>query len=643
LSYAIKYQYDFKTIQGDNCIVYFFFKDYSGGVTYLNPGVRPFVLREFNQDNDFFKPIRGQQAELQIVSNNVQLDDFLFGDDDAVQVQFFFNGSVYWIGWLMQDDFQEDWTDANHYITLRATDGLGQISEDPKINIDGLGAIDEYLSTAISSTPIPTFLGTTIINHLFYVGMNDASGQHPLNQVYIDGKTFEKDNNQQIVEKINKSWSQTLYQYLGKWWFVRQEQFLHSGNISGIIRGAFSNSTFSKSFTTLVGVNEDMKPIQPFMLRQVRRPSKETRVDFRYEFPDEIICNQTFLRGSLIVPTTNTYTVECWTYYRGVAGSVTTASGENYRVEEKDVDGNIIDNYVKLKITAFQDHVLMSQPTYMNVNDSVDFGFDIRFPLGGSTPANILACNVSVEAAGGIVYYLDSDGNWVTSTGFGGLRTYINIPYTSVERKQDWKTIFIKSKALPAGGTLKIWLFGDSTIVNTEVDFKNIEFGVREASKLPGVVGDFDRYTLTNDVRNNFKEQTYLDDSNNRSHKGALFFDNDLTGDNWYRKTFDTERFTFKRHKAIAHMLLNKRYRNRLEVTMLGIKNNEGNPIGLMNRFQLVDDAPTKLFMLANLSEIDFSAATWKGNLIEVYDTDVDSEVAAYPDHSFGNIYGKDV
>ena len=648
MSYAIKYQYDFKTFQGDSCTVYLFFKDYSGGVTYLNPGIRPFVLKEFNTDQDFFKPIRGFQAEMDILANNVTLDDFLSNEDDGVQVQLYFNGSPFWIGWLMQDDFQEDWTDANHFITLRATDGLGQISQDGKITIDGLGAMDEYLSYAIDSSPIPSFIGTTIINNLFYDGMNDrADGANtPLSKVYCDGKTFEGDDNEKIVEKINKSWTQTLYQYASKWWFVRQEEFLHNTNIQGIVKGALANTTFSKTFEASIGVNEGIKPIVPNMLRTIKRPFKETRIEYKYEFPDEIVCNQNFLDGALIIPTTDTYSIDCWTYLRGVTGSTTAATGQYYRKEEKDVDGNITDNYAVLEAPATQAHILRSSPIYINVNDRIDFGFDIRKPFGGSTPVNILACNVTVEN-GGTVYYLDSDGNWVTSTGFGGLRTYINIPYSATEDLQDWKTISIRSKAVPAGGILKIWLYSPATIVNIATEFRNIEFGIREASKLPGVIGDYDTYTLNNTVRNNYLEQTYLDDSNNRAHKGALFFNNDLTGDNWYRMDYPAERLTFKRHKGIAHMLMNKRYRNKLEVTMLGVKWMDGateRVIGLMNKFRFVDDAPTKTFMISNLSELDFAAAQWKGTLIEVYDDDIDTEdLVDYPDHSFGNIYQRDV
>jgi hypothetical protein len=80
---------------------------------------------------------------------------------------------------------------------------------------------------------------------------------------------------------------------------------------------------------------------------------------------------------------------------------------------------------------------------------------------------------------------------------------------------------------------------------------------------------------------------------------------------------------------------------------MLGIKWMDGSasrPIWLMNRFRFVDDAPTKWFMIANLSEIDFMAAQWKATLVEIYDTALDDELTAnYPPHDFGSIYKSNV
>jgi hypothetical protein len=654
MPYAVKYQYSFNTIQGDECIVYLFFKDYSGPITYLNPGARPFILREYNTDTDLFKPIRGFQAELEILADNVALDDFLSGEDDGVQVQLWFNGYQFWVGWLMQDDFQEDWIDVNHLITLRATDGLGQLAEDPRIVIDGLAPIDEFLGDSIAATPIPSIVGATYINTLFYDGMLDRGdgNYHPLNQAYIDGKTFEGDNNQVMVEKINKAWGQCLYQYGARWWFARQEEFFHSGNVKGVVRGLLGNTNVDKSFDVNVGVGEDVKPIMPLMLRTIRRPFKATKVTYKIEYPTELFCNQSFLNGSLRPPTLNTYTVDCWTLQKGTLGTPVAGTATWYRKEEKDLDGNITDNYVSIE-KASVTHWIRSQAIVLNAQDSLKFSFDFKIQGGPTGSQNIIVAIVQFEPyAGSSKYTLNTDGEWIqTNSSYASNVNGINMSWSSAEDTKQWKNIEIKTKGVPADGRL-YFIFYQTFLLNvfgsyTAVSFKSLEVEIRESTMLPGVVGDFDRYTIADTVRNNYEEQIHLDDANNRSHKGALFFNNNLTGDNWYRDRYPAERFTFKRHKAIAHMILNRRYRSRLEVSMLGISWVDASvvkPIGLMNRFVFVDDAPTKKFMIANLSEMDFMNATWRATLVEVYDSAVDSEdTANYPPHDFGNIYKRDV
>ena len=56
MSYTLKYRYSFNALDGNECRVDFYIKDAAAGLKYLNPGENPFILREFNSDNDFWKP-----------------------------------------------------------------------------------------------------------------------------------------------------------------------------------------------------------------------------------------------------------------------------------------------------------------------------------------------------------------------------------------------------------------------------------------------------------------------------------------------------------------------------------------------------------------------------------------------------------
>jgi hypothetical protein len=644
MAYAVKYQYDFRAFQGDSCTVYFFFNEYSGPVTELSAGPKGFVLREFNTNQEFFKHIRGFQAEMEILSDGVTIDDFLTENETDIQVQLWVNGFVYWIGWLMQDDFQDEWRNSRHFFILRATDGLGQLATSGTNPNGGLNQVESYLVYALDGTPLK-YQGATIINQLFYEGMNTASNANALAQAYLDAKTFEGDGAEKIVEKINKAYNQTIFQYQGRWWIVRMEHFLHPGNISGFVKNFLSNTPFSKSFIVNVGVTQDIVPIQPYMQKLFRRGFKIDRINFLYEFPNEIICNQSFLRGARILPTTDKYYVECWTLYRGNLGSYNPGTAQFYRKEEYDVDGNITDNYVVIERDPAQPHFMRSSGLIMNTGDSIQVEVDYRTqrnPQNGISNINVGVVQLE-PFAGTTNYTLDDDGVWYpTNLTYSTNVKSLTLALSAGESDGNWNTYSVRSKGVPVPGKIYILLYNVHTLRNSDANFKGLQITIRESNRQLGVSGDFDRYTRPEDVRQNYEEQTYIDDANNRVHKGALFFNGELTGDRWFRGSFPSERLTFKRHKAIAHMLLDRKRRYKIDATLLGIMWTDGGvrkPIGLMNRFVFTDDAPGKQFMILNLKEIDFVAGTMSVTLIETWDSGDDDNPANYPTHDFGYIY----
>jgi hypothetical protein len=648
MSYTLKYRYSFKSFDDNDCRVDIYIKDAAAGLTILNPAFNPFILKEYNSDDDFFKPTRGFIAEMNILSNNVSMDDFLNNEDDGVQVQFYFNGTNFWTGWLMQDDFEENWIDTNHVITLRATDGIGTIASEPMTQVVGHAAFIDYIGYALEDTPL-RFLSRRVVCNLFYDGMADrADGEYnPLDQVTIDGKTFEGDDRAKVLEKVMRAWSMTVYQWRAQWYVARLEEWLTNNTIYGLEEEFLTPDVqFSNDYEVNIGVDEDIKPIMPEMLRSIKRPSKRNKITFYYRFPDEIICNQTFLAGDLIVPTTNNYEIDCWTLYKTTFGTLTAGTADTYRVEEVDGDGNVTDNYMFISSDAAL-HYNKSTGVEINSGDTIRVAFDYRAERNVSVgPANIQVAAVLFET-GTDKYTMDDDGEWVLSnSSYTTNFKFINMSYSSAELLTDWKNREVTSKAVPGDGTFYVCLVNNLS-TDSDSNHKGLEIEIREASKQPGVIGDYDLYTLPDTINQNYEEEIFMDDSNNKSHKGAIQFNGDLTGDNWYRMDFPTERLTFKRHKAIAHMFLSKRYRQRLQVNMLGNTWLDGatvRPIWLQNKFVFVDDAPNKKFMITNLSEMNFQDATWKANLIEVWDSELDdNDPDNYPaTHSFANIYEKD-
>jgi len=128
-----KYRIDFYSLEGYQGRVSLYYEGYTGAVTNLTSGARPFVLKEFNTEDNIFKPIRAQLAEIEILasSTGVTLENFLATSDTDIQVYFYYYNlsEVYWTGYVMQSDYREEWQDQNHIITITATDGFGKLKD----------------------------------------------------------------------------------------------------------------------------------------------------------------------------------------------------------------------------------------------------------------------------------------------------------------------------------------------------------------------------------------------------------------------------------------------------------------------------------------------------------------------------------
>jgi hypothetical protein len=215
MAYGIKYRITFKTLQDDTCKVDFYIDGYTGSIIDLEPASNPFILQEFNSDEDIYKPLRPQQATINFISQSgVSIDDFLSNADTYCYVAFEFLSAVqyYWYGYLLQDDFQESWQDQKHIISLKATEGLGLLQNQPLADNAGDELIGRYtpwqLIQYAAYGTIQTFVEHRVISNLYHSSMDPILDAPSIGQCYIDARTFsigdgEYDNKYNVLDKIN--------------------------------------------------------------------------------------------------------------------------------------------------------------------------------------------------------------------------------------------------------------------------------------------------------------------------------------------------------------------------------------------------------------------------------------------------------
>jgi hypothetical protein len=699
---ATKFILEFKNVQEDLCRVRFTYENYDGAPIYIYGGPQPFVLGEYNTDDDLFKPLRPQQATIQVLASagGLELEDFLSDNDSDISVAFDYGDfSNYWTGILSQEDIEETWISTNHILTLRADEGFGRL-QTQQLN-DGTGAalIGTYtpfnLIQYAADDIVGTFFYTRIYSNLLHTSMSSSSNQTGIDQCLIDARTFEQspgifDNGYTVLEKINRAWSQTLFQWNGLWVILRIPELFTTGNLVGFNtnRPTVGNrQAVNKRYDVNVGVQEDVKPITPEMLKTVVKPSKYSQVNFDWVPHNQLICNQSFQYGEYVESGTKTetdgggntisisydeYTVEQWEPYQYGTEGATLNLAPLGRREEYSVNG-LRNNYMFLGgsnvtsppgLVSALNSEAFSCKFYVKYQDKMKFSMNFRTSTEFSPNSNLLAIGKILLKNATQKYHLRySDNTWQTYTSGTSLpNIYTNFP--SGKLSKEWETIEIETAQMPIDGWIEVYLTNGLQLSayvsapvpnNVEVHFSDLTVEITNSISIQRnrvIRGDYDRYTIPNTITKTETETVYLDDAQTQNHRGAILEDDGitLTGDQWFRRTnfngdvATAERLTFKRQHALAKWFMNRSYKTKLDVNLYGLKWQDSSstyyPIGLINTIRFVDDAPAKIFAIVNLKQIDFMACTWSATLMEVFDVTVDSNEPTENDvHSFDYYY----
>ena len=645
---AEKYRIEFKSREGQNCVVRFDFASYSGASTTLLGASRPFVLSEFNSDENVFKAVRPQQAEINFISRGgtFSIDDFAADTDQEITVYFDFGTwGNYWIGYLLQDDFQETWQDTQHVITLKASDYIGQLKNFPLSN-SGAELIGRFtpwqiLNYALDNTP-QTTIRARIINNLFHSSMTAGIGYMPLDQCNIDAKAFQKSDTEfddcyTVIEKINKSFNQTLFMYDGYWRFLRIEELYRafSQNLTELYLPLTGPVGSNIRYDANIGVNETIKPVNGDMLKYSVRRTKSDTVNFRYDVFDEILTNESFSKGTLLYesPVEEAYTLDNWVHLTGSLFAPTPVPFGNGKKNDYNSLGQLTESYAFLENdTLNAEHFIRSLSVKVLINETITINYQKRYSVGFSVTRLVGSGYVRLTD-GTSNYFLNDQGGW-DLIGGGQIG---EIEYNGVDNNLplEYQSVSIESKPMPISGDLTVYLLGPNsaasggsfTVPSEVVRFQNLEFKVIPTflsftdNRLSGIQSIF---TKSDNISSKFEDEIYMDDFSSGYHKGSIFESDGLTltSKEWARGNYPSEVIGFRKQNAIAHVEHNLYNRTKVDANFYGLtweRSGTLYPIGLINTFKFVDDDPNKVYWILNLKEIDFSNSTWSGTLLEMY------------------------
>lgn len=666
---GLKYTMTFYTPEQEQCKVDLHITGYSGDPITINPAENAFILQEYNSEDDIFKPIRGQQATINFIANSsINIDDFYSNTDTYCRAYFYFVDMItpYWIGYTTQDDYQQIWTNQNKVITLKATDGFGllksqELADSSGNEISGYNTPFYYILTCIENTAAFNIQYTNIVNSLFNSSTDDTSLVNPLAQLYIDARTFsigdgEYDDKYTVLEKINKAYNQTIFQYRGRYYIFRIEE-LYSPTSTNYRLYVYNTLGFPSpwSYSTTrndieIGVNESIKPIEPSMLKMIQRNVKKTQLDFFYNYPTEFILNQNFKRGSLITSTSTykTYNVDDWYAYKGTFASPTATAKDHYRKDMIDSDGVITDSYIYMDQETSGYNWWQSKPTDVFKNDVIDLSFLVGFTANRTSSTKLTIAYVVVRTSATTGYYLDDNGDWTYYASLSNTNKSLTIKFDDNNQLQANRYLekSVLSKPIPANGFLEIILYNAIPWKFSQLQFR-YQSAMSEVTTA-NIAGHKEFYNQTGDIRYNKQDQIYLSDiKENTNVFGSIIWNIGTPGSvlpsetlpRWYRLRYNTESFSFMRQNLTAQYNFNKFNRTKIDGTFYGLYQNS-KPIGLLNTVIFSDDDPNKIYYIANMKEINFSLGTWSATLIEVWDGDRDASTATtYPTYTRDFLY----
>lgn len=656
---GVKFKMDFVNAQDIACSLQFIVDDdvYSEDPVIIYGGPRPFVLSEFNNDLDFFKPVRPQQGTIEILASasGVSITDFIVDDDDKGMKVLFTFGSygVYWYGIISQDDISEIWIAQNHIITLRADDGLGslknfQLQDDQGNKLVGSFTPLQYLEYCTYRTA-RRFLFSNIISNLFYNGMNTGVRQTGLDQCVIYANTFESapdefDDMYTVAEKINSAFNQTMFQYDGEWWVVRlQELFINqAGTLAGFQNNKPSigqRSNTLNRFMMNVGVSELVKPLMPEMIKTLIKPSKETIVRYEWETVEQTVCNESFQEGELLGSTIVDNVIN---YYYDVADWLHKIDqpGPTIFYSTKDFGRYVLlgqkveDEYVQVEVEDYPLSSFIESCEFRATAGSIlKLSFQAKWGnlQSGQVGEEDIVAQVILTTSGGAEYAINEDGAWflVTSHPIIGVGRIV-----TNKDDVDYYKVEVETDAIPYDGSIIVRLYIDGTIGEFHKRFRDLTVELIpsvEYLRLRKIAGDYDKWTIGKDVNKNTDKQIFIDNGYD-GYKGTLYLSDATTktGNLWITRAFPTDYYSFKEHNSRANWFFNKRHRAAIEGNFFGLEwERDGNkyPIGLINTVKFVDDDPDKTFAIVNMREMDFMNCTWSADLVEIWDEDVDTNI----------------
>ena len=229
MSYGTLYTLEFPDYFDRDIQVLIEEQDYAGASTDIKGGEVPLTISWKTPSDFILDPINGSVAKIGLKSEtDFQFLNLYTNSNRKYRVTININGTLKWKGFLLPDQYQEDYKQTPYDNEFIASDQLGFLKtlawdrENVETEITTLGAI-----LAKTDLELNLFEGLNIYenNH------NSTTADSPLDQTYINPKAFTDKTYYDVLKAILFKYAAVIKQDRGYWWIYRPEEAIASYQI----------------------------------------------------------------------------------------------------------------------------------------------------------------------------------------------------------------------------------------------------------------------------------------------------------------------------------------------------------------------------------------------------------------------------
>lgn len=618
-------------------------------------------LMTANDGEDKLAQIRSLKFKCQFLSTDTyNVDFFLAGDDNKWMVQVFLGSTsnpASFTGYLVPEGAKEIFLDHGLYgVELTASDYLPTLSELQELKPDstvpkGKFTFIEYISWALQKTflqlPIKVVYNLREENH---TGADD----HFFKKIFVDALTFETNINERedsltVLRKLLLGCF--ICQYNAEWWVIRVDEMDNTSyRIASFDYDGTYLSTATQDYTKQIGLTETIGWINEDASIYPERKIKYAKQTFKFEYPQELICNINYTRGTfngvISVPAGYVpyYPIECWTNGKNFMNTPAAAESPAY-LRKKITNGYEEERVLVLPATPNGVHWLKSSQVVVNKNDKVRFSCDRRVTTDhtGSGYTTELIFIIRLYGNDGSYWTcVGSEANsWSLPLGAWKSCTSTFVPTNARDwqyqrnytNEADWENHSLDSLPIPVDGKIEILLLQSDVYHNVnDTHFANLQFeyipiidGVYQI-----VTGQTNTVSTTDNLKANKDDEIFISEAVSPQWKGVLFR---YDGTNYLRigNVYDYRLGTsgalgltrFSKYQDFALWNQYNRTIRKFQGALLGLDTNVPDLPSMIHKYQFTDSSTAtdnKLYQLLGF-DLDLATCQWQGTFADVYDT----------------------